>query len=135
MSCIEHTGYLDKRGYGQKKYMGKVVFAHRLALATALGLDVFTMGGHVMHACDNPACINPEHLSLGTRDMNMLDMKHKQREFCKLTLEQADEIRMRYVPAVKGVNVSNTRALADEYNVHRSTITNVVSGKYRVRVL
>ena len=134
MDCIDHTGYLDRRGYGQKKHKGKVVFAHRLALANALGLDVFTMGGVVMHTCDNPACVNPDHLVLGTHELNMLDMRHKEREYCKLSLEQADEIRVRFVPAVKGVNVSNTKALAAEYNVNRATIVNVVTGKSRVRV-
>lgn len=39
--CIEHPGYIGKNGYGQKKYRGKIVAAHRLVYALANGLDVF----------------------------------------------------------------------------------------------
>ena len=49
MYCIAHIGHLDQRGYGQRKYKGKVVFAHRLALALAEGSLVKSVFVFVLH--------------------------------------------------------------------------------------
>lgn len=129
--CIEHTGYVGRNGYGQKKYRGKVVAAHRLAYAKANGLDVFTMGGCVLHSCDNPLCVNPEHLRLGTHKENMRDMVQRRRNAkCqRLTPEQVQHIR-----AVGYIGVpwhpGNVQELAALYGVHRGTVTNVITGTY-----
>ena len=131
--CIAHNGYVGKNGYGQKKYRGKVVAAHRLAYALANGLDVFTMGGSVLHSCDNPVCVNPEHLRLGTHQDNMQDLIERDRCAFKLTLDDAEYIRANVVVGTR-CSPGNVQELATKFGVHRQTIMNVVNGVSRVGV-
>lgn len=132
--CIEHTGYVGKNGYGQKKYRGKVVAAHRLAYALDAGLDVFTMGGSVLHACDNRLCINPKHLRLGTHKQNMHDRAERDRTSHVLSLDEAEYIRNNFISGTRW-NPGNCSELAKRFGVHRSTIENAAKSRCRVRVL
>lgn len=79
--CIEYPGCKDRQGYGKisRRREGKLRWfrAHRLAYEEAHG--PIPEGLVVMHACDNPPCINVEHLSLGTRADNVRDMVSKGR--------------------------------------------------------
>jgi hypothetical protein len=75
--CMEFTGAKNHLGYGYVGYKGKVMKAHRLAFLLANGPlsdDIL-----VLHRCDNPACINPQHLFLGTHHDNTVDMVKKGR--------------------------------------------------------
>ena len=78
-ACILWVGLMGGHGYGRTRYLGIPVGAHRAAYAEEHGLNPLTMGGVVMHSCDNPPCVNPEHLSLGTHADNMRDMVQKGR--------------------------------------------------------
>jgi hypothetical protein len=75
--CIIFKGYKSKTGYGQKSRNGILHKAHRLAYWDYYG--AFDSRLHVLHRCDNPSCVNPLHLFLGTHQENMLDMKIKGR--------------------------------------------------------
>jgi hypothetical protein len=73
-ACVEWAKYRDKNGYGQCGHKGKKVFAHRLAYVQAHGLQLEDIDGlQVRHTCDNPPCVNPDHLLLGTNADNMRD--------------------------------------------------------------
>lgn len=82
--CIPHSGYINpKHGYGvvckwQKgKGKSKGVYAHRLAWEAAHG--TIPKGMSVCHRCDNPACVNVEHLFLGSHSDNIRDCALKKR--------------------------------------------------------
>ncbi len=131
--CIICPGYRNAQGYGRKQVKGVKYQAHRVAYAKANGLDVSTLVGVVMHKCDNPGCINPKHLTLGTHSDNMQDMVQKGRSMrgekhrsAVLTLEQAKEIRARHVPNCR---VNGSSALAREYGVSHTTICQTVRNK------
>ena len=82
--CWEWQGTKNQKGYGRVCFRinGKErkVAAHRLSYALTHNLDP----GHLMvcHACDNPSCINPNHLFLGTAKDNYWDSKSKGRASC-----------------------------------------------------
>lgn len=75
--CWEWQGAKTAFGYGRLKLKGEAWMAHRLMYTLTKG-DI-PEGMVVMHSCDNPCCINPEHLSVGTQKDNMEDCKAKGR--------------------------------------------------------
>ena len=70
--CWEWTGHRQPEGYGQ---VGRSYKAHRLAWELFRGPIPPKM--EVCHRCDNPPCVNPEHLWLGTHSQNIQDMVAK----------------------------------------------------------
>lgn len=76
--CIEWKACKSKKGYGQLRKNKKTYLAHRLSFYAATGID--PVDKLVCHQCDNPSCVNPDHLWLGTNADNMIDMKIKGRK-------------------------------------------------------
>ncbi len=66
-------------GYGAFWMNGKLRSAHRVSMALYKNYQL-SEKSIVMHACDNPSCVNPEHLSIGTLSQNTQDMLSKGRE-------------------------------------------------------
>lgn len=91
--CWPWKGSTNLRGYGRLKRGGRFVAAHRLSWEIHYRKPV-PHGLFVCHGCDNPPCVNPEHLWLGTHTDNMADMRRKGRApHVKLTREGAEAIR------------------------------------------
>jgi hypothetical protein len=70
--CWEWQGSRTEAGYGLMWYDGKLRYAHRIAID--LEGDLFAC-----HKCDNPPCVNPNHLFVGTQKDNVQDMLSKGR--------------------------------------------------------
>jgi hypothetical protein len=79
MTCQITDWPLNNWGYGQKTIKGKKVHAHRDAYERANG--PIPDGMVVRHTCDNPACINPAHLLIGTQKDNVRDCIERGRRF------------------------------------------------------
>lgn len=75
--CLEWKKSLNKGGYGQVNFHGKIRLAHRAAFELSTGID--PIGMLVCHVCDNRKCINPNHLFLGAHNDNNNDMFNKGR--------------------------------------------------------
>jgi len=80
--CWLWTGEVNNMGYGiYKVYAGKSrekLLAHRFSALMA-GMPVRSSADIVMHKCDTPRCVRPEHLSIGTQVDNMRDAQDKGR--------------------------------------------------------
>ena len=122
--CIYWTGALDGRGYGLFRLSrNRIERAHRIALRDS-GVPVET-GDVVMHSCDTPRCVNPEHLSVGTIDDNMADRNAKGRQARGAThafavLTEADVVVIRN-------SDEHPNILARRFGVTPPTIYNVIA--------
>lgn len=70
--CLEWLGTLSEKGYGRFRYRNKWVRAHRAAYIVAKG--PIPCGLWVLHSCDNPGCVEVDHLRLGVVQDNVDDM-------------------------------------------------------------
>ena len=143
--CKQWTKNIDAYGYGRisaKTDDGRYIMvkAHRVAYCEAHGLDLDDIDGWVVrHKCDNRACVEPEHLELGTNLDNIRDRHERGRNatglshgMAKLCDEAVRDIRSRFVKGSRGPD--GAVALAGEYGVSRSAILMLANGTRRQSV-
>jgi len=129
--CHVWSGARNPGGYGSMWLNGHRVSAHRLAWMFERG--PIPDGMCVLHHCDNPSCVNVEHLFLGTQADNARDRNAKGRNAdtsgtkngnSRLSWSQVIEIRRLY--REDGVSQA---LLADKYNVSFQHISRIVLGE------
>lgn len=111
--CWEWTGVLNG-GYGHLSIHGKRILAHRLSLQYHLKREI-PSSLEVRHLCNNPRCINPEHLKEGTHSENMNDMVVSNRQAKGKTLSD----KLVGIPHPKTAGSRNGRAkISEEDAIH-----------------
>lgn len=112
-------------GYGAVWYNNKVCVAHRVSYTLWIG--VIPEGMLVCHHCDNPKCVNPEHLFIGNHTDNMRDCKRKHRNVWPVFFGEDHPNAKLTNDDVKSIRAScmSRRLLAARYGVSKSTIKRV----------
>lgn len=104
--CWEWQAGRDKDGYGTFWFGTANKRAHRMALFLYRSVPLKN-GLLACHHCDNPPCVNPDHLFVGTITDNNIDMTIKERGGkTKLTADQVREIRARLATGEKAWRIA-----------------------------
>lgn len=126
-TCWWWTGIIHSNGYGRFWLNDTRFYAHRVSYE--LNCGPIPPGYFVCHHCDNPLCVRPDHLFLGTPQENVADSVAKGRSargeknaHTKLTEEDVIAIRETY--AAGGIT---HRELAHQYNVSRKSIGDIIN--------
>ncbi len=121
--CWDWQASKNKQGYGRFSVDNKLMYAHRFSYTIHNGEIPENL--FVMHTCDNPSCVNPRHLKVGTHQDNMDDKCAKNRQArmfgednpaSKLTTEQVHDIRTKRIAGVE---------FAELYGVDKSQISRI----------
>jgi hypothetical protein len=126
--CWEWLGYKNWGGYGWIKNNKKNIRAHRFSYAQ------YKNNGQpipnnlcVCHHCDNPSCVNPNHLFLGTQKDNMLDRDRKGRgvktKLKKHTDDEVIKIRSDYASGLSQKEVAKLN------NAAQATVSRILNYK------
>lgn len=116
---------------------GAITIDYKMKRAHRVSYELFKgpipEGMDVLHSCDNPPCVNPGHLRLGTHQENMKEKMLKGRcnppvgeraGFAKLTWKTVEQIRKKYIPRSYSI-----RKLAKEYKVSTWTIKDILKNR------
>jgi hypothetical protein len=134
--CWEWTGATQAKGYGRFKSNGKIECSHRFSYKMFIGN--IPKGMNVCHKCDNPKCVNPEHLFVGTQSDNMVDCRDKGRlvipdggnfkDEHKPHNSSTDTETIKQIKASIDNGYSNT-GIAAEYGVKNQLVRDIRRGK------
>jgi HNH endonuclease len=126
--CWEWTGSKLRGGYGGLNINNRTVQAHRLSYEMFVGK--IPKGLLVCHKCDNPSCVNPKHLFLGTHQDNATDKVNKGRMpkgedigNSKLTLDDVNKIRKLINEKVP------RRKIAKMFGIGSTCVTDIATGR------
>lgn len=137
--CWLWTGSINSSEYkyGRIGVNGKNELAHRVSWILTYGNIPEEM--NVLHKCDNPQCVNPNHLFLGTHQDNMDDMINKGRDnhdpedngCAKLTWDMVRDIRKIYDidPEIKRYGKWHNLILANDYGISEGQVGRILNNK------
>lgn len=126
--CLIWTGVKDRQGYGFSSFgtYQKMIRVHRAAYALRHGLPM-VFDGIVCHRCDNPSCVDADHLFLGSHADNVRDKVAKGRQprgeahgIAKLTADQVRAIR---------ADSRSQQKIADAYGIAQGTVRDILIRK------
>jgi|ERR1017187_988283 hypothetical protein len=115
--CWEWNGFMNPNGYG----MVKGDFAHRYIYKLFKGFIPSSLC--ILHKCDNKKCVNPNHLSIGSRRANQVDMTIKNRQGTKRRLTD-----FQYVELIRLRNGGATyRELSEKFKISLETCCKILT--------
>jgi len=123
--CWKWKGRKNDDGYGRfQKGSAWIVFAHRFSYAMNSGKIT---DQSVLHTCDNPACVNPDHLYQGTQKQNMLDMRKRRREV--KAIKYSNEIVESAISMRR--DGFTYKEIREKYGIARGTLRGIIKGVNR----
>jgi hypothetical protein len=131
-TCWNWTANRPGGRYGHLKYLGKTLLVHRVAYELFVG--PIADGLWVLHHCDNPACVRPDHLYLGTPQRNVLDKIERKRGGLgelhgRTQLTVSDVTHIREIMSAPGSKMGRRKALIERYGISPTSISRIASGK------
>lgn len=127
-SCWEWQAARTPCGYGVFQMRGTLVYAHRFSYTLSFGRIPY--GLDVCHHCDNPKCVNPSHLFVGTAHDNLVDCVSKQRTHPRRGEESGrSRVTTSQVIAIREMRSSGRtwREIANSFGIGESTARAIVS--------
>jgi hypothetical protein len=124
--CWEWTGYKDPNGYGRLNIGGVPCLTHRISMELELGRKL-DKREHVLHKCDNPACVRPSHLFLGDQAANMADKMVKGRHVYGTSKGESHGCAKLTETDVRAIRESQETgvALAAQYGVSTAQVSDI----------
>ena len=129
--CLIWHSNRDAKGYGRVYIDGKYRGLHRLVWEVVNGAEI-PQGYCVCHTCDNPPCIWPEHLWIGTKAQNTLDRDLKRRNWFGPRNRGETNARAKLTDAqVRAIRADPRlqRMIAVEYGITTSSVSEIKAGK------
>lgn len=127
-NCLIWTGKCDAKGYGKVYYRGQFR-AHRIAWILTYGTIPHKL--HVLHKCDNPPCVNPDHLYVGTNKDNVRDKVNRGRLVLPCNKGEANGmaiLNISQVNEIKNANRGTIKELAGSFGVSPQTAYAIRAG-------
>lgn len=127
-NCWDWTASCVTAGYGKFSYKSKAFDAHRFSYFLHFG--EIPRGMFVCHRCDNPKCVNPSHLFLGTNLDNVKDMiaKRLHRFGDKTSRSKVANKEIKKIKTLYKKGISQ-KQLAKKFGICQSSISRILSGK------
>lgn len=120
-------------GYGKMAVNGIEVGAHRLSWEIHFG--EIPQGMHICHECDNPSCVNPDHIFPGTRGDNMADMARKKRnrhsngELKRFRKNGLCAGRVHGIRRLYAATKLTTHEIAKEFGIWPTAVNAIINGR------
>jgi hypothetical protein len=120
--CVIWTGAKTSLGYGIKRVGKRSLYAHRISYCDAHQKTIEEIHGLVVrHRCDNPSCVNPDHLEIGTQADNMRDKASRGRGFASPeTLQKMADAQVRRYQ-VKPISEETRARMSESHKGNKHT--------------
>ncbi len=130
-TCWNWTGGINHKGYGLFSIKHKMFLVHRVSFKLFKGEIPLKM--QVNHSCDNPICINPKHLWLGTQQDNVNDMIKKGRaryaQGENVNTAKLRDFEVRKIRSLYSTGEFTYKELALKFDVEKSNIGMIIRNK------